>query len=83
MKRLQSSPRIWKRGYSSPRDVEYIFIENFYFPMNMKGMVTRKLATKPVDIPALMSNESLGDMRLYDICEKMPAPEKDICITEK
>ena len=49
----------------------------------MKGMVTRKFATKTAEVPILMPNESLGDMYLYYICEKMPVPEKDICVIRR
>ena len=51
-----------KRGCSRPRDVTYIFIENVHFPINTKGMVTRKLVTKSAGVPILMPNELLGDM---------------------
>ena len=47
--------------------------------MNLKAFATRKLATKPADDPKLMPNESLGDMCLQYIFEKMPVPEKDTC----
>ena len=39
-------------------------------------MATRQLATKPADVRILTPNESLGDMSLYYMCEKVPVPEK-------
>ena len=72
-----------KRGFSRPRDINYIFIEIVYFPMNLKCMVTRKLVTKSAGVPILMPNESLGDMYLFYISEKTPVPEKDICISRR
>ena len=44
--------------------------------MSMKGVVTRKLVIKSADAPILMPNESLEDMCLHYIREKMPVPEK-------
>ena len=82
-KEITISSKDLKSKCSRPIDGMHIFIENVFFPMNMKGMVTRKLATKTADIPILMPNESLGDMCLYYICEKIPVPEKDICITRR
>ena len=63
--------------------VRYILIENDYFPMNMKVMVNRKLATKSTDIPIQIPNESLGDMCLYYIYENSPVRENDICLIRR
>ena len=70
-KRLQSSPRILEKRMYSSRDDKYIFIENVYFRMNLKAWQTTKFATNAVDISILMPNESLGDMCLYNIWQKI------------
>ena len=76
MNRLQSLPIILKKEEHIPRDVKYKSIENVYFPMNLKRMVTRKLEIKHSDVRILLPNESLRDMCLDYICEKAPVPEK-------
>ena len=47
LNRLKSLSIIWNGGWSNSRDINYIFIENVYFPMNLKGMATINWGQNP------------------------------------